>query len=254
MNGDEDTATLVPTVEPTPPPPAPLIDGVSTPEELVKKATAMADVLAKIVEGKRLYLQIGNKKHIYVEGWTTLGAMVSVFAHIEWTRPIDDGWEARCVVRTMAGVEVGAAEAQCSNDEKNWRGRDAFAIRSMAQTRATSKALRMPLGWIVQLGGYAPTPAEEIDSAAARPARRPAGIGAEENGAPMEDNQRKAIRAILAELFLKDEKAAFDFVHEYMPKAAEGTEIHLSGLTKADASQLIRACNDELDHRKGKGP
>ena len=32
----------------------------------------------------------------------------------------------------------------------------------MAQTRATSKALRQPLGFIVQLAGFDPTPAEEM--------------------------------------------------------------------------------------------
>ncbi len=32
----------------------------------------------------------------------------------------------------------------------------------MAQTRATSKAMRIPLSWVMVLAGYSPTPAEEM--------------------------------------------------------------------------------------------
>lgn len=38
-----------------------------------------------------------------------------------------------------------------------------FQLRSMAQTRAGSKALRNVLAWVAVLAGYKPTPAEEMD-------------------------------------------------------------------------------------------
>lgn len=38
-----------------------------------------------------------------------------------------------------------------------------FQLRSMAQTRAASKALRNALAWVVVLAGYRPTPAEELE-------------------------------------------------------------------------------------------
>lgn len=38
-----------------------------------------------------------------------------------------------------------------------------FQLRSMAQTRATSKVLSILLKWVVVLAGYKPTPAEEVD-------------------------------------------------------------------------------------------
>jgi hypothetical protein len=63
----------------------------------------------------------------------------------------------------LAGQTVGAAEAMCTTNEGRWRKADPYAVRSMAQTRAVSKALRLPLGFIMQLAGYSPTPAEEID-------------------------------------------------------------------------------------------
>jgi hypothetical protein len=51
--------------------------------------------------------------------------------------------------------------------------RDDYALRSMAQTRALSKCLRAPLGFIIQLAGFAATPAEEIpDSPEPEPVRQ----------------------------------------------------------------------------------
>jgi hypothetical protein len=62
----------------------------------------------------------------------------------------------------MDGRTIGAAEAMCSRNEHTWAKREDYALRSMAQTRATSKSLRGPLGFIVALAGYATTPAEEM--------------------------------------------------------------------------------------------
>ena len=49
-----------------------------------------------------------------------------------------------------------------TSGEENWQDRDDYALRSMAQTRATSKALRQPLGFVITLAGFDPTPAEEM--------------------------------------------------------------------------------------------
>ena len=62
----------------------------------------------------------------------------------------------------MASKKVGAAESMCSRSESKWKTSDDYAVRSMAQTRAVSKALRLPLGFIMELAGYSATPAEEI--------------------------------------------------------------------------------------------
>jgi hypothetical protein len=50
----------------------------------------------------------------------------------------------------------------CTKAENRWRTADDYAIRSMAQTRATSKALGSVLRFIVTLAGYDGTPAEEM--------------------------------------------------------------------------------------------
>lgn len=137
--------------------------GTDDPSAVVERATRVATVLADVIKQRQLSARIGNRDHIMLEGWTLLGSMTGVFGEIEWTRSLDDGWEARAVARTMAGAVVGAAEAMCTRAERTWKGRDEYAIRSMAQTRALSKALRLPLGFIVELAGFAATPAEEMD-------------------------------------------------------------------------------------------
>ncbi len=123
-------------------------------------------------------------------------------------------------------------------------------ISATAVTRAKNRA-------ISDLIGAGEISAEEAaggnSDPASRPARRPAATAAPaaatENGAPMSDNQRKAIRASLNDLFPKDERAQFEMMKELQPKAAQGTEIHLTGLTTSEAALILKALNDERDHR-----
>nr|WP_051360197.1 hypothetical protein [Adhaeribacter aquaticus] len=58
---------------------------------------------------------------------------------------------------------VGRGFAVCSNKEKGKKFFDEYAIASMAQTRATGKAYRLPLGFLMKAAGYEATPAEEMD-------------------------------------------------------------------------------------------
>ncbi len=132
------------------------------PNEIVQRATDTANALAKVVRDKKLTVRIQKSDHVRVEGWTLLGTMLGVFPVCVWSRKLDDGWEARVEARTLAGLVVGAAEAMCTRAEKTWGSRDDYALRSMAQTRATSKALRQPLGFVMTLAGFDPTPAEEM--------------------------------------------------------------------------------------------
>jgi hypothetical protein len=147
------------------PPPTPTLFGTTDPAAVVKAATKAAKPLAEVVRAQKLAVQIGPSEHVKVEGWSLLGSMLGVFPICVWSRKItgdDEGWEARVEARTRDGALVGAAEAECLRSEKTWKSRDDFALRSMAQTRATSKALRQPLGFVMQLAGFNPTPAEEM--------------------------------------------------------------------------------------------
>lgn len=143
------------------------------PSDVVAQAVKVADALKAVVEQKGLVKKIQGREFIEVAGWQTLGAMTRVTPFCEWTREVEGGWEARVVVKNSQGVEIGAAEAQCTKSENSWRSRDSYALRSMAQTRATSKALRSVLGFIVVLAGYKDTPAEEMGYAPPQPSEMP---------------------------------------------------------------------------------
>lgn len=143
-----------------------------TPEEAIENATHVARLLVAVVQDQGMYTMIPSKQgarpHINVEGWTTLGAMTGHTAVIEWTRVCQDdrgesGYEARAVLLNGAGAQVGAAEAMCTRSERDWKNRDSFALRAMAQTRAISRAFRSKLDFIVKIAGYATTPDSEMD-------------------------------------------------------------------------------------------
>lgn len=132
------------------------------PAEVLKRATDVANALAPVIKTQKLAVKIQGKDHVTVEGWQTLGAMLGVTAVCEWTRPLDNGWEARVEARTLDGRTIGAAEAECLRDEGRWKSADDYAVRSMAQTRATSKALASVLRFVATLAGFSGTPAEEM--------------------------------------------------------------------------------------------
>jgi hypothetical protein len=172
---DGGTGELVPYQPPT----TVSLFGTNDPAGVVEAARAAAIPLVDVIRKQKLSVKIGPSEHVRVEGWTLLGSMLGVFPVCVWTRQLmrDDrefGWEARVEAHTRSGEVVGAAESQCTRDENQWSWeptgkngqklspRDDYALRSMAQTRATSKALRQPLGFVMQLAGFNPTPAEEM--------------------------------------------------------------------------------------------
>src|SRR4030095_5568351 len=80
------------------------------PRAIVAQATELAAALKDVVTSRKLYLRIGTRDHIYVEGWTLLGSMLGVFPVCAWSRPLADaaGWEARGEARTDSGALGGA--------------------------------------------------------------------------------------------------------------------------------------------------
>jgi hypothetical protein len=163
--------------EPDAAPPA--LFGTVDPVEVVQKAVRVADALKAVIVQKNLITDIQGKAYPQVEAWLTLAAMLRLTTICEWTRRVDDGWEARVYVRDAQGNTVGAAEAQCLKTERSKKGWEDYALRSMAQTRATSKSLRSVLGFIMTLAGYEATPSEEMPEpkAAAKPATHPKSAG-----------------------------------------------------------------------------
>ena len=136
------------------------------PAEVIETAQLAAKELTHIVSSRPNKLVINNKQYLYFEDWQTLGKFYGIAARVLSTEEMVKG---KIIVGYLAkaaavnnGYEVSAAEAQCTNDEPNWKSKPMFQLRSMAQTRACSKALRNCLGWVAVLAGYEAMPAEEI--------------------------------------------------------------------------------------------
>jgi hypothetical protein len=143
----------------------------TNPVDVMRQAWVISQSLVTVIKRANLSVRIKQQEYLKVEAWTMLGSTLGVFPVVVWTRPIDRpdeagstawGWEACVEARTMAGQVVGRAEAQCTRSEGTWAGRDDYALRGMAQTRATSRAMRGPLGFVVALGGFQATAAEEM--------------------------------------------------------------------------------------------
>jgi hypothetical protein len=157
--------------------------------------------------------------------------MLGVFPVVEWTRPVADGWEARVEARTLAGQVVGAAEAECLRTEKQWKSRDDYALRSMAQTRAVSKALRGPLGFVVTLAGFEATPAEEMNGeslTAPRPEQRV------EGPAPLKPPTGWAKLTEMMSVYDEATYKTFEGFTDSMRRLLYPHSINVKGMVKAD--------------------
>ena len=138
-----------------------------TPEGTVSLATRMATALKDIVEKQKLYAVIQGKKYPQVEAWMTIARMDNVVARevLDGILRHEDGsYEATVeLIRLSDGMVIGRGSALCgTKGDAPWEKRPEPARRSMAVTRATSRAFRQQYSWIMALAGYEPTPADEM--------------------------------------------------------------------------------------------
>lgn len=146
--------------------------GSADPVGVIERTSRLATALAKLINDRELYTVIQKKKYVHLDGWQVAGAMLGVTAIVTVTERIEDGWKARAEARTFDGQVIGAADSICTRTEKRgpWKSAEDYAICAMAQTRAMSRALRGPLGFIVKLAGYESTTAEDAVAIDAAPA------------------------------------------------------------------------------------
>jgi hypothetical protein len=159
------------------PPPAAL--QVSRPPEVVlREAREVAQALIDVIKSKpELTVKLNGHDFLKFEAWQTIGKFYGASVKVTETKYVEmgevAGIEAKAVVLNHSGMEVSGAEAMCLNDEPNWKKKPLFQLKSMAQTRASAKALRNVFAWVVVLAGYKPTPAEEMDGVKAKAEKEP---------------------------------------------------------------------------------
>jgi hypothetical protein len=155
------------------------------PQVIMEEAKKRCIVLTEMIEQTKSYKEIGKKRHLYVEAWITLAQFYGCTGRIVRTEDIEIhgvlGFKAHAqVVHDQTGTVLSSAESICMKDEENWGTRPKYEwqngervqvgeeqvplhqVMSMAQTRALSKALAAKFRWIVVLGGWSATPAEEM--------------------------------------------------------------------------------------------
>ena len=102
------------------------------------------------------------------EEWVAIGTAYGVSVRTGDAEPVEifeaKGFKAKAeIIDRNTGLVVGGAEAYCLDNEQNWLNKDYYQMASMAQTRASSKALSNQLKGVVALyKSLSSTPAEEM--------------------------------------------------------------------------------------------
>jgi pyruvate/2-oxoglutarate dehydrogenase complex dihydrolipoamide acyltransferase (E2) component len=154
------------------------------PDTVLAEASLVAKSVDRLVKSRPDLVQvIGGRKHPRFELLQIVGSMFRVTVRVAETHHIvePDGWDAVAeAVHVPTGQVLARGEGMCTTDEPSWHMRPKYEWRngkrekvgeepitshqrrSMAQTRACSKALRLALGWVLGLAGYEATAAEEL--------------------------------------------------------------------------------------------
>ena len=148
------------------------------PEAQVAYGQKCAKALMNVINQKPKKVIINGEIYPEYEDWQTIARFFNSTVGTDTVTPIQEnnqtvGYTARAVVYNQQGVIIGSAEADCTNVEKNWKNKEMFQVKSMAQTRASAKALRNVFGWVAVLAGVKATPAEEMDESTVVPPTKP---------------------------------------------------------------------------------
>jgi len=180
------------------------------PALVLADARKAAQALIEVITAKPHRVVFGGEQYIENEDWQLIGRFYGVTA-----KTVDDhfvtfadaqGWEATAVATDRTGREIARATSMCLNDEPNWRKRPLFQLRSMAATRAHSKALSQVLKFVPVLAGYRGTPADELESERQPAPRKTAAPSKPTVGAastPIAPEQRAKLFALAARAFVK---------------------------------------------------
>lgn len=138
--------------------------------DLAKPAQTLqlASELQRFVKEQKLTVNIKGKNYPLVESWQFAGSQLGLIPIIQSVTDLSTDKEVKYqaivdVIRLSDNSVISRGFAICSNKEANKRQWDEYAICSMAQTRATGKAFRNILSWLMKAAGFEATPAEEMD-------------------------------------------------------------------------------------------
>lgn len=257
------------------------------PSEVLAEAAKAANALNEVIAKKPKQVTFNGKKYLENEDWITLARFYGVTSRIKNTTFVEfgegevkvRGWEATAeAYRESTGQVIATADSMCLNDEENWGLRPKyewvdgkrkqsglipvplFQLRSMAQTRASSKVLSMVFKWVVVLGGFQPTPAEEMDEnviegdSQGQQIRRPQRKEAAKTEEPkprdpecISEAQGKRMYAICKQLKLSDDEIKAEMRRLLKDKAGNPLE-HSRDMLKKDYEGFIDSVDPQFKH------
>lgn len=127
----------------------------------------LVNELMKYVDDNKLSVNIAGKKYLQIEAWQFTGSQLNLTSIITDLQEIGTDTVPRFrataeIYHNPTGQLVSRGFASCSKAESKKKSFDAYAVESMAQTRAIGKSYRNILAWLPKLAGYEGTPLEEI--------------------------------------------------------------------------------------------
>ena len=169
------------------------------PEIVLEEAHKAARALQDVVQSKSNKVMFNGEQYLELEDWQILARFYGLSSRVVSDKYIVygdvTGFEATADVIRTDGAIVSSASAMCLSDEKNWKGKPLFQLRSMAQTRAAAKAFRLCLSWVAVLAGYRGTPAEEMDAVTRTVEAEPGPLTLDE-AIQLTEDQKRMLRAL----------------------------------------------------------
>lgn len=151
---------------------------------------SMSKVLKSYIVKNNLFTPIQGKNYVHADGWSFAGGMLGLSPRIVTVTNLSNDkeikWYAEVeIVNNKTEKVVSRGFAICSTKETKKKSFDEYAILSMTQTRAVSKAFRSTIGYVLKLSGFEATPSEEMSveadkkqaSARQRPSKTTVGDG-----------------------------------------------------------------------------
>jgi hypothetical protein len=220
--------------------------GTSDPTLALERMALMARLLVDVVRERKLVMTISGNEYLLAPGWAVLAGMTGLSPYTAWTRPLEDstGYIARVEVRRISdGAVISAAEQLCTRSERKWQKADEHALMGMAQTRASSRALKGPLQQIVELAGYKGTPAEEMPTDAEPEPAAPQQEGGGKIPSKVRPTKTQAAR--IRELFAELAERQPDT--DWRARMREIAGVDGDMLTKTIADRVIRGLEEHVD-------
>lgn len=272
------------------------------PQDVLAEAAKAANAIKGLIDKKKKKVVFNGETYMENEDWLTVARFYGVTVRTKSTTYVEfgdvHGFESEAeAFQVSTNQIIGKADAMCLNDEENWGLRPKyewkngtrtmvgqvavplFQLRSMAQTRASSKVCSMLFKWVVVLAGFRPTPAEEVDQntidasefsgeepknqGVKRPQRKGAAAGAKpeaskEPAKPRDpecitENQQKYLYVVSTKCKLSHDEVKAKLQAEF--KGKDGQPLKSSGdMLRADFQKYLDSVDPKFQHHEAPNP